>query len=122
MSLGLSCVTSLFTLASILLCFFLKGSATPSPSLLALGLTSAISISEPLELFLTSLSSLTNQMTSAQRVQEYCGMAPVSEDPAIAAQLPAAEPLGQGHIPHSLWPTDGAIVFNNVTMRYRQDM
>ena len=101
-------VSGFFILATVLMAFLLKSQAN-DPAYVALGITSALSLSGPFQFLVTSTANLANSMTSVQRMQEYADLK--SEPPQV---LPTDKEL------KGSWPSKGELLFDDVVMRYRE--
>ena len=101
-------VSGFFILCTIMLAFILKSQGTDSAHV-ALGITSALSLSGPFQFFVRCTADLANSMTSVQRLQEYAELK--SEPPQVLSS--DKELKGK-------WPNKGALSFVNTVMRYRE--
>ncbi len=108
MAYNLDYVSGLFILSTISLSFFLKSQGT-DPAYVALGITSALSLSGPFQFFIRSTADIANSMTSVQRMQEYAD---------LPGEPPAKLPSDHELVKH--WPGQGAINFDHAVMRYRE--
>ncbi len=101
-------VVLLFLFATLLGAYFSR--STHSGALLALAVTSALSLIDTLQYAMTVAIDIATAMTSVQRMQEYNRLP--SERPA---RLPSDNVLP---LP---WPSTGQLHFDNAVLRYRDD-
>ncbi len=80
------------------------------PTLVGLAITSALTTSSILALFIRSLATTESLMSSVQRIVEYIEKNPSEKD--LHLPLPPYEP----------WPTQGVYRAENITYRYRENL
>ena len=100
----------LYILSTIALAFILKSSGI-NTALVALGITSSMSLLGPLQFLIRTSADVANSMTSVQRMQEYSSLE--CEPPAVLET--DAELKSKG------WPQRGDLQVFNANMRYREN-
>jgi ABC-type multidrug transport system fused ATPase/permease subunit len=82
-----------------------------SPSLVGLSITYALNVSQTLNWFVRMSADFETNITSVERIQEYCETKPHEKAWRIEDTKPKSE-----------WPSQGKIVFKNYSVKYRKDL
>ena len=100
----------LYILCTITFAFVLKSSGI-NTALVALGITSSMSLLGPLQFLIRTSADVANSMTSVQRMQEYSSLE--CEPPAVLKT--------DAELKRNGWPQRGDLQVFNANMRYREN-
>lgn len=101
-----NCISTFSSLAAVLAPFYLTSFSTDYALLIAFALSQALSVTNTLGWSVRMWSDVEGSMNSVERAEEY-----VKLQPEAATHVPDRDVDN--------WPSQGKIVFSNVSMRYR---
>jgi ATP-binding cassette subfamily C (CFTR/MRP) protein 1 len=84
---------------------------TLSPSIVGLSITYALNVSQTLNWFVRMSADFETNVTSVERIKEYCETKTHEKEWSIKETRPSAD-----------WPSEGNIVFKNYSVKYRENL